>query len=278
MNKKKVQKLIESVVFETLVEFRSSFRWEDLKKIQDPLERIKYAAANLPLLGHGSSRVAFALPNTKYVLKLARNDKGFAQNQQEVEVFTSPTSQPVIAKIFDSADDYSWLTSETVKEFPDSEQGMNQFYQTTGLNFSLLSKILGLIGDYKQGWRENLGQAFARNSQIFQNIQKNYLNHPFVKALESLMLNEGLAAGDLSKVEHYGRTADGRVVLLDYGLTKEVWKKHYEKPQQDMKAQMQPPGETPEQQMATAPKKRGARQPIINNQNNNPQGQPPQNQ
>jgi hypothetical protein len=65
MNKKKVQKLIESVVFETLVEFRSSFRWEDLKKIQDPLERIKYAAANLPLLGHGSSRVAFALPNTK---------------------------------------------------------------------------------------------------------------------------------------------------------------------------------------------------------------------
>lgn len=199
----------------------------------------QYAKENLPMLGFGSSRIGFALPNTKYVLKVARNAKGIAQNKNEVDVFTSPTNAQVISKVFDSADDYSWIVAETVKEFPANEQGKNLFLNQTGLSFSIVERIMGLIGDYKGNWRENLQRAFSRKGALFPIIEKNYLNHPFIKAVENLIINNGLSSGDLARVEHWGKTADGRVVLLDYGLTKEIWNDHYEEPQKVPEAKKQ---------------------------------------
>ena len=34
-------------------------------------------------------------------------------------------------------------------------------------------------------------------------------------------------AGDLKEIDHWGKTPDGRCVLLDYGFTQDVFKSHY---------------------------------------------------
>lgn len=275
-NKAELKKLIESYVFRTLLEFKSTFRWDKFKQQEGVIEQLTYAKTNLPMLGFGSSRVGFALPNTKYVLKVARSAKGIAQNKNEVEVFTSPVNSKIIAKVFDSASDYSWIVAETVKEFPDNESGRSQFLDHTGLSFSITEKIIGLIGDYKGAWKDNLGKAFARNSQVFPMIEKKYVPNPFFAAVESLMVQKGLSAGDLTKVEHWGKTADGRVVLLDYGLTREIWKNHYAKPE-PQKAQPQAAANNDERTVPSKPSNQPADERTVpskkspnlaNNQNN----------
>ena len=50
--------------------------------------RLEYALQRAPRLGGGSSRVAFVIPDQgrETVLKIAKNRKGIAQNEAEVEI------------------------------------------------------------------------------------------------------------------------------------------------------------------------------------------------
>ena len=60
-----------------------------------------------------------------------------------------------------------------------------------------------------------------------QRIEK-YLNnpHPFIKKIKELVNNNDLNTGDLVS-DHFGKTADGRIVLIDYGLTEDVAQEYY---------------------------------------------------
>ena len=42
-----------------------------------------------------------------------------------------------------------------------------------------------------------------------------------------LILKLGLLEGDLAVLEHWGMTADGRIVCLDYGLTQDIYKQMF---------------------------------------------------
>ena len=71
--------------------------------------------------------------------------------------------------------------------------------------------------------------VFRRYRESIENY-KNVLfaaNEPLVLEIQELMKVRGLAIGDLWVYDHWGKTADGRVVLLDYGLTDEIWNSHY---------------------------------------------------
>jgi len=47
------------------------------------------------------------------------------------------------------------------------------------------------------------------------------------EAIEHARKKYGLSEGDAGKIEHWGKTPDGRVVLLDYGLNDEIYINFY---------------------------------------------------
>jgi hypothetical protein len=178
----------------------------DLKKLQS-LESINivehYADTFLEKLGRGSSRAAYLL-TSKTVLKVAINEKGLAQNEAEVDVFTNPKSRLIVAKIHKADDQYKWVISDLVNPVNTA----NQFNGGSNVDIE---------------WPEFLDilQRGLRGKQKINNESKF-----FNSVLDTAKEND-LLYGDLSQLDHWGKSPDGRIVLLDYGFTGEVWGKHY---------------------------------------------------
>lgn len=196
-----VSLMIESIRSKKGVNSKMGSRF-DLKKFKS-LDNIhmmlNYAEQFLDPLGEGSSREAFAL-TSRHVLKVALNEKGLAQNQAELDVFTNPKTKGVVAQIYQSDDQDRWLIVDLVKPVKQEDE----FAQLTGTDWASFRATLkkGLKGE--EVWPDKFTQA----------------------ALNVAKANN-LMFGDLGEMDHWGKTSDGRVVLLDYGFTRGVRDAHY---------------------------------------------------
>jgi hypothetical protein len=161
-----------------------------------------YASRYLQKLGEGSSRAAYVL-GSKYALKVAVNKKGLAQNQAEMDVYTNPTSQPIVARVYSADPGFAWLVSDLVKPLADPAE----FKQLTGADWQAFASLLD--------------QNAVRNRADVSKQPK------FVQSVIATARANELLEGDLSEIGHWGKTPDGRCVLLDYGFTSEVHRSHY---------------------------------------------------
>jgi hypothetical protein len=179
------------------------------------------------IFGIGSSR-ATVLLTSKHILKLAKNAKGFAQNAAEVEL--SKKFPAITTKIFTVHPEYFYIVSELVKPLEADEFG-----SLSGIPFRLFH---GIVRTYDR-WNEdeapedhitpNNWFAQLKNSGTFGGKLgelKKATQSPFLKDILTAV-DSGLMAGDLLNPEHYGKTTDGRIVLLDYGYTQDVMDQHY---------------------------------------------------
>ncbi len=261
MVSKITKETIDSLVENILLEVLRGFNLNKFKQLPDLATKTTYAKQILPLLGKGSSRIVFALSGDK-VLKIARDQKGIAQNHAELELFTNPKTKPVIARIFDADSGYEWLISELVKPLDSSEEAWKE---ATGFDYKFFNL---LIKDWEKAeepppeeymknlinsWQERLKRLYGKESEpIYKTTQarlKNYIRmskSPLVMGSFNL-LDQGLVSADLihynsekpgdNVIGHYGKTLDGRLVLLDYGYTVDVWQKHYKQPEEEVQQQ-----------------------------------------
>lgn len=198
-----------------------------LKSLKSPVQINKYmTSSGYKQLGCGSSRCAYVI-SSKWALKVAQNDKGYAQNEAEVDVVTNPKSKPIFAKIQDAAPDYSWLLSELVRPLKDR----NEFEKLTGVNWYDAMQMMGgfeegipLDADFDDDEVDAVPQTMAAMLKKYRGSVKKL---KFLKALTTLMGLHKLLPGDTQNLSHWGKTADGRVVILDYGFTDQVHKQHY---------------------------------------------------
>lgn len=181
----------------------------DLKRFKElPSSDImlEYARQFLEPLGMGSSRAAWVLSG-KYALKVVLNKKGLAQNQTEVDVYTNPQSKPVVTAVHSADPEYRWIISDLVNPL----QSPEEFKGLTGIEWN---EFLVMLHDH------------LKSSQWARADIPN-----FAKSVIATAKDNGLMLGDLKEIGHWGKTPDGRCVLLDYGFTHEVWSSHYsEKP------------------------------------------------
>lgn len=181
--------------------FGDKFDLKKFKALENVHQLNAYAESFLQKLGQGSSRAAYVLSN-RYVLKIAINNKGIAQNETEVGVYTNPKTRAVIAKVHAFDPDYKWVIADAVRELKSDED----FTQSTGLNwYTFLHQV------------ESIGKGRHLDSEPSD----------LAKAMGETMKQNNLLMGDIKEVGHWGKTPDGRVVMLDYGFTGEVWEKHY---------------------------------------------------
>lgn len=219
---------------------RPQFKLNEFKKLQTLDEMLTYAHKNLEKLGFGSSRSVFRLTGTR-VLKMANSmTKGTAQNKAELDVFTNPVTAPIITKIYDYDPKYRWLVSEVVKPF--SHQNQDEFQALTGIPWESFKELI-------------------QDRRIPSDWDLDEQQIALVKGTFSLMTDNQLVLGDLNVIDHWGKTADGRVVVLDYGFTENVAlsydnKRPWSRDETDDRPDYMPP--TPEQMSATTQPSPGA--------------------
>lgn len=200
----------------------------------------RYAERYLDILGEGSSRVVYYL-SSRYVLKISNSAKrGPPQNKAEVDVYTMPGLRPVVAAIYDFDDkNYNWVISEVVREIHSNDE----FEELTGIDWYMFQDFIELklpldafiekrleIVKRQLKSEENSKHAGNRGSVMWikqlkeqiEELESLESSNTFLNAVGDLTTKTSLIGGDMSVLKHWGKTADGRVVLLDYGFTEEV--------------------------------------------------------
>lgn len=230
--------LLENYIDEAVLEALGRFSFERFKLLP-PQEQIPYAAKHLPTIGEGSSRIVFAMSSGK-ALKIAMDKSGVAQNKVEFGVFERMQSAghgDAIAKIYDyDKSNYRWLLSELGMPFQRYEMAK----RTGGVGLALLFKFLtAFLHEKNMSTPEDIKRIASgilarmeaiEDSQldklrpVLEDIKKN--SNRFLEGI-GCAVSLGLMAADLRGSDQYARTADGRIILVDYGFDKEVWKTYY---------------------------------------------------
>ena len=151
----------------------------------------------------GSSRLVFVLSSSK-VLKVAKSEAGIEQNEIEIKVRQS-TDSDILTKIFDYDSKFRWIIAELVKPFKSS----TEFMKAAGSDAYFFDRAARIYDDTHDldDVRQRYEQDGYENWELF--------SHNFMNIFD--IANE-FNITDLSYT-NYGTTADGRLVILDYGLT-----------------------------------------------------------
>jgi mRNA-degrading endonuclease RelE of RelBE toxin-antitoxin system len=199
-------------------DYPSSFNMEEFKQLKSFNQRIQYCEQNLQRISSGSSRIVYRIDDEK-VLKLAKNKKGLAQNEAEVDFGTEFYLENIVAKIFEYDENGLWVEMELARKVTESD-----FKRITGYNFK---DFAAAINNYHHS-RTNFRNGYKMD--VDPEIVAEMWEDEFVYEIFQYLGNYKVPVGDLTRLSTYGivkRDGQDMVVLIDYGLTNEVYKTHY---------------------------------------------------
>lgn len=180
-----------------------------LKEISDKKsfdDRVAIAEEHFEKLGEGSARTIFKVSD-KLVLKIAHNDKGIVQNLAEMKpAMQRPCTNPVIAADAKGKWILVRFTDNLTKE---------EFKKHVGFNFDHFTKSLF--------YKFNNESDTWPPPNDYDEIQKSEL----FKCIVDLVADCDLQIGDIDKPDSWG-FLDGKVILRDYGLTREIYNEFYD--------------------------------------------------
>ena len=208
----------------------AKFNPEMFDKMDSPEQMILTVAGKLPLLGEGSSRAAFLL-DSKRALKIAKNEKGLAQNRAEYELAQNPGVAPLVTRIYKMGQNDAWMVSELVRPL----KNQKEFEQLTQVPWSFMFKFLdhySSLGDVGRAFDVTVKAQIeadkrARHPMPGMSVRGiEYL--PFIGRLFTALANRpDLIPADLQLLDHWCKTPDQCVLLLDSKYTPAVYASHY---------------------------------------------------
>ncbi len=217
-NLQELRKYVRKVLSESLMgeDYPSQFNMDTFKSLKTFKERIEYCEANLKRIGGGSSRIAYQIDNDK-VLKLAKNKKGLAQNETEIDRGQDSYFSNILANVFDYHPDGLWVEME--KAIPINKY---EFRRLTDFDINDVAKYL-----------INFQEENSGKKNIYH-LQKPLLDRldadEFIQHLREFVAGTDAQAADLGQATSYGivrRDNHNELVLIDFGLTQDIYKQHY---------------------------------------------------
>ena len=166
--------------------------------------RIDYCEKNLKHLSSGSSRLVYRTPKDT-VIKLAKNEKGIAQNKVECN---PKMKSKYLNKVLSCSKDYNWIEVEYLDKITESE-----FEEMTGLNFKQFGKCLKYLCE----------DSSVKKPKDFEECE----DHEILKEMSKLCNKHKLLYGDIERISSWG-CKDNRPILIDSGLTRKVYDDYYE--------------------------------------------------
>jgi hypothetical protein len=180
----------------------------NLESLETYAARKKYAEANLKHLSSGSARIVY-LTRNKTILKLAKNDKGLAQNQAEAN---PKMKSQYLNPILSCAKNYAWCETYFLDKITEKE-----FKAMTGLEFNDFGDSI------RYGLRNVSGNTDKEKPEHFDEVAKSDI----YKEMKDIGEKFKLLPGDMARISSWG-TKNGRPVLIDAGLTRDIFDKYYE--------------------------------------------------
>jgi len=185
----------------------------EINKVKDLINYVKNIDEKIDIanyyyekIAEGSSRIVYLTDNDT-VIKIAKNDKGIAQNKAELLV---KDNCKYINAVIDSDGKY-WLEAKYLKQLNSSD-----FEKLVGISFYKFSKCLN----------------FALNEVSDSNHPKpDYLDEvkdlDIFKELVKIGKKYKIMPGDMIRISSYCQS-NGYPVLIDFGMTKDVFYKYYD--------------------------------------------------
>ena len=213
-------KMKSFIIDETLLgeDYPENFSLDDLVRERSYNAKIRYISQHLRKIGAGSAREVYYVDSTK-VVKLAKNDKGVAQNGVEAQGYIQNAYSDIVARVYASDDNDIWLEMELAKKI-----SPKRFKELTGLDFNEFGRMLVYMIDNKT--------HFGTPPQ--EKIDA-YAEHPFAGELIEMAGNLSMPSGDFQKINSFGEvTREGHQlpVVVDYGFDEHVKSTHYAPKQQ----------------------------------------------
>jgi hypothetical protein len=194
-----------------------SWNIEEFKNLKSFNKRIKYCEQNLQRISSGTSRIVYKIDETK-VLKLAKNEKGIAQNKTEINFSEDYLWDMVVAKLFDYDEDGLWVEMELARK----------------VTTSIWNNIVGIPIDIFRDGTRFMEQQKGSVKTLYrleepERMEELYEND-FTSTILDLIANYDVGSGDFGKLSTYGlvnRDGKDEIVIIDYGLTNEVYDSYY---------------------------------------------------
>lgn len=196
-------------------DYPTSWNVDEFKKLKSFNQRINYCENNLQRISSGSGRVVYKIDDTK-VLKLAKNKKGLAQNETEIDLSKDYLWDGLIGEIFNYDENNLWTEMELARKVTPKI-----FQEITNMSFN----------DYCDSIRYY--DSEQRRSSYKPNKPESYddiWENEFGTEMLTLIGSYDLPVGDLCRLSTYGVVnRDGRndIVMIDYGLTRDVYDSYY---------------------------------------------------
>lgn len=199
-------------------EYPINWNIEEFKKLNSFAKRVDYCNKNLQRISSGSSRIVYKIDDTK-VLKLAKNRKGLAQNEIEIEYSGYYDIHDVVAQVFESDDNNLWVEMELARKVTPK-----LFMEIVGVDFN----------QYCDAMKYHHDEVTGNNRKIFKLMKPKNMDemweNEFVYEMLSFLGNYEPPIGDLCKLSTYGvvnRNGKNMIVMIDYGLTNDVYDSYY---------------------------------------------------
>ena len=197
-------------------EYPLTWNAEEFAKLSSFNQRVQYAERNLQRISSGSSRIVYKIDDTK-VLKLAKNKKGIAQNEVEIDFSKDYMWDGIVAEIFNYDPNNLWLEMELARKLT-----ANEFKNITGLTFE----------DYCAGLRyyESLQKPKRGVNYSQPETYDDMWENEFAYEILNTVGSYDIPVGDLCRTSTYGvvsRDGGNAVVMIDYGLTNDVYTGFY---------------------------------------------------
>lgn len=190
-----------------------SFDIEYLSSLKTFNQRLIYCRTKLKKLGVGSSREVFEI-DSNWVIKVAKNDKGLAQNNVEGD-YSATRMYDFIPKIKDKDDEDRWVIVEKCEKITKKE-----FESLTKLSFEFFCQFLR---EYDKIEVKCMKVKFSEEVEKELNDEDS-----FIYSVRDLLGNYDMLPGDFEKLNSFGKH-NNKIKIIDWGFTKEVHKTYYKK-------------------------------------------------
>lgn len=195
-------------------DYPTAWNKHEFEKIRSFNGKLKYAKQHLQLIASGSGRSVFKIDDKK-ALKIAKNEKGLAQNRVEADPYIANYDITTIS--YDRGDDVRdlgpfWVEMELAKKVIPS-----RFAQITGVTIRDLQLFFTLRDGY---FKPKVPEGFEEKMD----------NNEFVMDVQRLMADYDMPIGDLVRISSFGeviREGKPKIVLVDFGLTHSVYDDFY---------------------------------------------------
>ena len=186
---------------------------ESLRSLPTFVARQRACDAKFPRLKAGTGRIVYDYDGA-FVLKLAKNKKGIAQNGVEAQgCLQSFYAGTILARVPDSCSEDTWLFMEKALRAKPRD-----FVAAFGCPFPMFQEYL----------RYSCEVRYTTNWHYSDIARQTLDEHELMQELTSMIMDYDLCYGDFQRVNSWGKVQD-KLVVIDYGCNREVFEEFYER-------------------------------------------------